>query len=501
VTEDATAPEPLTEGERTHPLGLLVGFITGIPQLLFPIAAALFGTRDTGVQMPLIIGGVLLASLFFRWIAWLRFRFHLDEDDIRIERGILNRTVRSTPYDRIQDVSIEEKPLARLLGLGEVKFETGGGGKEGEDAKLSYVSMDRAEALRETIRARKADAGVAVVEEIAEERPPVFAMDTARLVTLGLYSFSLIIFAVLGGLAQQFDFLLPFDWWEFENWIGMAEENGVDITHINRSAQLTGALFALAGLIAIGFGTGIIRTFLKEYGFRLDRTERGFRRRRGLLTKTDVVMPVSRAQAASIVTGPIRKRRGWHALKFVSLAQDSKEESDFMAAPLAKLDEIWPIAAQTGITPPDAETPFRKSRFGWWATGLVGFSIVMIIATLAAMVFAEAPFRLAGWLLLLPLLFLPLAWLEWRHYGDLTDARQLYVRQGWWRQRLSIAPQLKVQSAEISQGPIARMLGLSTLHFGIAGGSLAFAALPLAEARAIRDAVMATVAPVDFSKA
>jgi putative membrane protein len=153
VNEAIASEAQLTEGERLHPLGLLVSFITGLPQLFLPLAAALVGTRDSSIGMPLIFGGVLLISLFFRWLSWLRFRFHLDEDDIRIERGILNRTVRSIPYDRIQDVSIEEKPLARLLGLGEVKFETGGG--EGEDAKLSFVGMDRAKALRETIRLSK----------------------------------------------------------------------------------------------------------------------------------------------------------------------------------------------------------------------------------------------------------------------------------------------------------------------------------------------------------
>lgn len=497
MSEQAEAQEPLTEGERTHPLGLLIGFVTGIPQLIFPMVAALFGTRGAGISMPLIIGAVLLVSLFFRWIGWLRFRFHLDEDEIRIERGILNRTVRSISYDRIQDVSIEQKPLARLFGLGEVAFETGGG--DGEDAKLSFVAMDRAEALRETIRERKADAGVAVPAVGERETPPVFAMETDRLVTLGFYSFSLVIFAVLGGLAQQFDFLLPFDWWDFKHWIGLAEDRGVDITHIDRSVQLIGALFALAALIVIGILTGIVRTVLKEYGFRLDRTPRGFRRRRGLLTRTDVAMPVNRVQAAVVVTGPVRKLRGWHALKFVSLAQDSKEESDFMAAPLAKLDEIWPIVGETGLTQPEADTAFRKSRFLWWASGLAGLTFVMIVATAATTIFADAPFRLAGWMLAVPLLFLPLVWLEWRHYGDLADARQLYVREGWWREKLAIAPQLKVQSAEISQGPIARILGLSKLHFGIAGGSFAFSALPLADARAIRDAVMEKVAPVDFS--
>jgi putative membrane protein len=501
LSEENIAEESLVDGERTHVLGLFVSFITGLPQLFFPIIAAIFGTgsRNNPELIPIVIIGVMLISLLFRWIAWLRFRFHLDEDDIRIEQGILNRTVRSIPYDRIQDVSIEQKPLARLFDLGEVKFETGGG--EGEDAKLSFVSMDRAEALRTTVRARKAEVGGSVTEEVdSEERPPVFVMDNGRLVTLGLYSFSLVIFAILGGLAQQFDFLLPFDWWDFKHWIGMAEERGVSVDGIAAGAGIAGAIFALLALIAIGFATGIIRTFLKEYGFRLDRNERGYRRRRGLLTKTDAVMPVNRVQAANIVTGPVRKRGGWYALKFVSLAQDSKEESDFMAAPLAKLGEIWPIAAETGLQAPDTESIFRKSRFAWWATGLIGLSIGMIVAMSATMIFADAPFSKAVWMLVVPIFFLPIVWLEWRHYGDLVDDRQLYVREGWWRQRLAIAPQVKVQNAEIRQGPIARMLGLSTLHFGIAGGTLAFTALPLAEARAIRDAVMTKVAPVDFSE-
>lgn len=490
---------PLIEGERTHPLGLLIAFIAGVPQLIFPIAAVLYGARDTSFGIPIIITAVLLISLLARWITWLRFRFHLDEDDIRIESGILNRTVRSIPYDRIQDVSIEEKPLARILGLGEVKFETGGG--EGEDAKLSFVTMERAAALRETIRARKsAEISEGVSDIIEREAPPIFAMDNSRLITLGLYSFSLVIFAVLGGLAQQFDFLIPDEVWDFKHWAGMAEDRAENASDFSIGAAAIGALFALVAIITIGVVTGIVRTILTEYGFRLDRTDRGFRRRRGFLTRTDVMMPVNRVQAVNIVTGPIRKRRGWHALKFVSLAQDSKEESDYMAAPLAKLEEIWPITAVPGITPPSAHQPFRKARLIWWATGLIGLALAVLLATAAVVVFTEISFVKAGYLLLLPFLFLPFSWLAWRRYGDMIDDRQLYVQDGWWRQRLSIAPLVNVQSAEIHQGPIARMLGLSTLHFGIAGGNLVFSALPPEQARAIRDQVMAVVAPVDFSE-
>jgi putative membrane protein len=388
--------EPIAEGEgeRLHPLGLFVGFITGIPQLIFPMFAAIFGARKGGFGSIEIIGVVLLISLLFRWIGWLRFRYHLDEDDIRIERGILNRTVRSIPYDRIQDVSIEEKPLARLLGLGEVKFESGGGGGKADDAKLSFVSMERAQALRETIRARKAEvAGPATITSTTADSPPVFAMENRRLVTLGLYSFSLFIFAILGGAAQQLDFLLPFNWWDIKDWVGMAEDRGVSIDGIGNGARMIWAAAALLGLVALGVASGIIRTFLKDYGFRLDRTERGFRRRRGLLTKTDVVMPVNRVQAATIVTGPIRKRRGWHALKFVSLAHDSKEDRDHMAAPLATLDEIWPIMAEAHLLPPAQNLRFARLPKGPW----IDLWLLLSIAILAGVGIAYLVLGIFAW--------------------------------------------------------------------------------------------------------
>jgi putative membrane protein len=492
-------------GQRLHVLGLFVGFITGLPQLIFPIIAAIFGTRGTGDPIISVIAvtAILFFSLFFRWLSWRRFAYHVGEHDVRIESGILSRTARSIPYERIQDVSIEQKPLARLFDLGEVKFETGGG--EGEDAKLSFVDMAEAERLREVVRAQKSGPTVATVEDVepaAAESVPIFAMDARRVFTFGLYSFSLVIFAVLGGLAQQFDFLLPFDWWDFRYWIGLAEERGVTVDNLNGigwSARVILALGALGALAFIGVATGVIRTTLREHGFRLERTAKGFRRRRGLLTLTDAVMPVHRVQAAVIQTGPVRKRRGWHTLKFVSLAQDSKQESNFVAAPFATLAEIWPIAEAARIAAPGDALHFRRGRLIWWLNSLIALTLAMILAMTATMVFADAPFSLAGRVLLIPLLLLPLWWLEWRHYGDATDEAQIYVRGGWWRQKLTIAPQVKVQTVEIAQGPIARSLGLASVHFGIAGGTLEMVALPLETAGAIRDAVMERVSAVDYS--
>lgn len=493
------------EGERLHIVGLVVGFITGLPRLILPIFAAFFGTRgsDNALISVVAVGAILFFSLFFRWLGWMRFRYHIGEHDIRIESGILSRTARSIPYERIQDVSIEQKPLARIMGLGEVKFETGGG--DGDDAKLSFVSVEEANRLREVVRAQKSGA-VAVsgaLEPVeAHDAPPIFAMDGKRVFTLGLYSFSLVIFAVLGGIAQQLDFLLPYDFWDISHWVGLAEQRGVSVDQINGigwAARIIFAVGALASLVLIGFASGVIRSTLREHGFRLDRTAKGFRRRRGLLTLTDAVMPAHRVQAAVVQTGPIRKRRGWHSLKFVSLAQDSKEETNFVAAPFATLGEIWPIAEAAGVAAPHENVVFRKGEGRWWMPYFYFAALILCGPVISLAFFTEATIAQTAniYWLLVPLAFL--LWFNRRNYRDALDGAQIYVREGWWQQRLTIAPQVKVQTAEIVQGPISRRQGLASLNFGIAGGTLEMIALPLETAQAIRDAVMERVAAVDYS--
>ncbi|RRQ52700.1 PH domain-containing protein [Sphingorhabdus wooponensis] len=507
MNEISDAPTEVTaqDGERLHISGLFVGFVSGLPQLLFPVLAAVFGARksDNPALIPIMIAAVLAISLFFRWLAWRRFRYHVGDDDIRVEKGVLSRTARSIPYDRIQDVSIEQKLLARMMGLSEVKFETGGG--DGDDATLRFVTLEEANRLRALIRARKA--GEVVAQDVPhmaepEDAETIFAMDDQRVFILGIYSFSLVIFAVLGGLAQQFDFLLPFEFWDFKRWAGLAEESGVSVNTLN-GVGITGHLIlafgALISLIFIGFATGIVRTFLREHGFRLTQTTKGFRRQRGLFTLTDVVMPTHRVQAAVVQTGPIRKRRGWHSLKFVSLAQDSKEESNYVAAPLATLDELWRISQAAGIAAPDGDERLRKGAALHWVIQWFLFVPPLLIAVGALVIFAHAPLAPTLLPMLLLIIVALLLWLDWRRYRFGLDDQQLYLRRGWWRQRLTLAPQVKVQSIEIAQGPLARRYGLASLKFGVAGGTLEMVALPLSTAQAIRAAVMEKVAAVDYS--
>lgn len=502
---------PPEEWRRTSPLSFAVRAITGLKNLFFPAAALLFGTgaiRGGALWVFPAIVAMILFNALFTWIAWRHFRYRLGGDDIRVERGLFNRTARSVPYERIQDVSLEQKLVPRLFGMAEVKFETGAGGKD--ELTIGYVTEAEADALREVVRARRADEAVPTGEAehpVEEPARPLFAMDLKRLVTFGLFEFSLVVFAVLGGLAQQFDVFLPFDIWDYRRWIELLAGPGDWLRQLGLAAQVIGAVMAVAVLAVVGLVTGVGRTVLRDYGFRLEETPKGLRRRRGLLTRTDVVMPLHRVQALKVTTGIIRRRFGWHGLQVVSLAQDSKSESH-VVVPFAMLEEIASVVAVTGFALPGDSLEWRQAssryRFDKALTAAVPLLLGALLAFFVApLVPDEAPFNAmlpAGVLAALAVFFPLREHFLWRHDRHALDSTQIYARRGWLAPRLDVAHRVKLQTVEIVQGPIARRRGYANVKFGVAGGKLEIEGVPLAEAQAIRAAVLDSIAAVDFSR-
>src|SRR3712207_8564933 len=65
----------------------------------------------------------LFRSFALSLLSWLRFRYGFGERDIVIQSGVLNRQRRVIPFDRVQDIDIEQRFLARLFGAAKVRSE------------------------------------------------------------------------------------------------------------------------------------------------------------------------------------------------------------------------------------------------------------------------------------------------------------------------------------------------------------------------------------------
>lgn len=501
------------EARRTDPRTFFVRAIGMLGQLAIPIAIASYSILDEGNILDLAVYFLPIAflfvggSLFLAYLSWRRFTYRVGDEDIRVESGIVSRAARSVPYERIQDVSLEQRLVPRLFGLVEVKFETGSGG--GEDLKLSYLRESDGERLRELVRERREgetsaeqagdSPGETPVDQPAQSEPAhaLFSMDTQRLFKFGLFEFSLAIVAVLFGVTQQFEFLLPFELWDLDAWQQQLAGPGAYLAGLGPAAQVVGAIIATLSLIFVGFATGIIRTFTREWGFILEKTPRGFRRRRGLFTKTDVVMPVHRVQALKIGTRFLRYRFGWHGLKFVSLAQDAGQSSH-VVAPFAQLEEIDPIIRSAGFHPPDPGLDWHRASTRYRTDSVVLESAIPLLATIPVAIFAPAPFIAIP--LTLAVIFALANLYGWQFHRHAIDAKQVFSTRGYLSPSTQISSKVKLHSVELSQGPIAQRRGYATLHLGLAGGTFSIPGIPVERARELRSTVIESIAETDFSK-
>jgi putative membrane protein len=505
------------EERRLHPATLMLAIPKLGPQSLnmLPAFAAIGVTGNWAWIVPAILAFLIL-SLISSLISWLRFTWRVDEDDIAITSGVFSRNHRTIPFDRIQDVNIEQGLFARLLGLAKVTLETGGGGGgKDEEGALNAIALEDAAALRDHIRAHRsakaavplAAAGPASATLAAEAEPvawgrELFAMTPQRLLVAGIFNFSLAIMAVLFGAIQTFDDLLPFDPFEVEVWIDLANQFGLEAWV--RTHQWLTLIGGLAALLVLGMVTGLVRMIMANWGFRLERTERGFRRTRGLTTRTDVVIPAARVQGAVVSSGFIGRRFGWHSLALQSLASDGKDEADHAVAPFAKLTEIDAILGELGLDRANLEeAPHRRDDAWQTVHPIEALGGVVVAAILALLAIANLPSIIAtlageeiaivAWipatLIFLTLLMLAVSWLDWRNQRWTFDGRVLHIVRGALTRTHYVLPARNVQSADLAIGPVMRRFGVATLVLGVPGGSMGqhrIAALALPLARVLR---------------
>ena len=462
VTHDQLVPP-----ERLHPLYLLTGLGQSLKSAwgLFAGGAVLAAQGSRSLAILLVLGSIAvsLGGLFLRW---LKLEYRVGPDEIRIDSGFLHRTSRAIPFDRVTDVDLEQGPVQRLLGLAKVKLETGASaGSKEEEGVLHTISLARAEALREHIRARKGIASIPPAAIAEAEARSIYAMDTQRVLTAGLFNFSLAVIAGLFGATQTIGQPWGIDPFQRTFWLDLLARSE-PLQRLVMSHQMVTILAGSVLLILLGIGTGLIRTVLREYGFRLDRTETGFRRRRGLLTLTDVSIPAKRAQAAILGSGPVRQYFGWWVLKLQSLAQDGGK-GDHVVAPLAHDDEAAAILAS--LNWPSAPTggewrPVARAYF----TSFIGILAPAAILTLIGVPFLGpvALLWLAG-----AALAIVMRWLDWRQTRYALDGGSLFVETGWWRRRRNIVHVRKIQSIDLTESWWTRLFGICTLRLGIAGGS------------------------------
>ena len=91
---------------------------------------------------------VLLALVVFAgWLQRIGTQYVVSNERINIRHGILSRTDHSTSYDRLQNVSTRQSPIERMLGVGNVDFDTAAS----DDYEFAFLGIDDPAKLQKLI--------------------------------------------------------------------------------------------------------------------------------------------------------------------------------------------------------------------------------------------------------------------------------------------------------------------------------------------------------------
>ena len=91
---------------------------------------------------------ILLLVIFALWLVWRFQQFRITDENVEVKKGIIFRSQRRAPLDRVQGVNLTRPFPARLAGMAKLTLEGAG---TGADVALEYLATNRAESVRADI--------------------------------------------------------------------------------------------------------------------------------------------------------------------------------------------------------------------------------------------------------------------------------------------------------------------------------------------------------------
>lgn len=147
---------------RVVPYWLLSGLLSAVVLCGFMVGGvALVRSQAPDWSLAAIIaasvfGGVLVGwSLISPYLAYVRWRFTVDQELMLMRYGIIFHEERTIPISRMQHVDLTRGPVERLFGLATLVVFTAG--NEGSAFRLPGVAALRAGELRDQILAARGD--------------------------------------------------------------------------------------------------------------------------------------------------------------------------------------------------------------------------------------------------------------------------------------------------------------------------------------------------------
>ena len=443
--------EAVLEG-RLHPLAVLVIARRFVGVSMIP-ALALFLSAGTRVIVP-ALAVALLVGLPLAILSWWRFRYRVAGGRLELHSGVVSRSVRTIPLERVRGIDVTEPFLHRLLGLVRVEVEAAAGGGESAELSLAAVSRAQADALREALLGSARAVGEGVAEPV-----PLYRATPGLLALGGVTSLSYLLApAAIVGVVFNLADDLP------GRFVEQAAEAAADRFPTDAvGLELIGA--AVVGLVLAAAVAGSLLAAS-----------------RGLFTRRLVHLDRARIRGADVRDTLLRRPFGLAAVTAIAAGVRGRSGGTLLA-PVIRAGDLPALLRAVDSAAADPSAPLaahpcaaRSRRFA----RALALPLAALVVAVALGAWWGAALALAA-LALAALLALD----RYRQLGHAFDGRRLSLREGSLRRRRSELDPAAAVSFELRTSPGQRRAGVGTLTVHLGQGAGSRRALDLGEEQAV----------------
>ncbi len=393
------------------------------------------------VLLALAGGLVLVVGAFF--LSWRMHSFRVTDEAVEVRSGILFRTHRKAKLDRVQGVGLSKPFLPRLFGAARLDVNVAG---QSADVKLEYLSTGPAEKLRRDVLTLASGARLAEGEAALPGAAPAgVASPTDGAITRHVVD-------------RANDFLspeLPADQAPPESIVRIPLGRLIASTIVNEGTLIVlavvvvgvvmlanGSSWVIFTLIpaVLGIGSYYWSTITKSLRYSIAGTPSGVRIGFGLLSTSNDTLPPGRVHAVQISQPLLWRPFGWWQVKInkagLSAEAAAGGKGNTTVLPVGTLQDATAVV-QLMLEGADVDSTFEQVESAMMRPGRSGFVL--------------AP-RRARWID-------PVAW---RRTGYALRPNLLVFRTGVLWRKLTILPLARIQSVQVTQGPLERLLRLAS---------------------------------------
>lgn len=485
---------------RLHPSTVLFAFLTQIRLFVVPGLLVLVGASSRGVEwwMPRVLPGdnwwepwmmlLIIPNALVALFRYLTYRYRYEDKELVIRSGLIFRRERHVPYARIQNIDAVQNVLHRVIGVADVKIETGGG--DTAEATMSVLPMTAFHEMRARVFGERHAAPLVPEDGAApaEGAEPAVTTGSPRpLLGLGIRELLLCgfienrgAFVIAAGLGVLWE--LGVAEWMLAPLVGDLPEGRGGLRGLVRTLvaddgvitplRVVLSIAAFAGVLllirVLSMGWAVVRL----YGYRLTLDGGDARSEFGLLTRVAATVPLHRVQALTVYESMLHRWFGRVAVRVDTAGGrrnevDTNADREFIAPilPRAALDGFVQaiVGEEIGAVrwQPAARGAFRREVKGWLFT---------------AAVIALPAVALFGWWSA-PLVGLLAAWAivgaqrTVAHLGWATTADAVMVKRGWLTRRMVVVRFAKMQTVTRRASGFDRRWRMASLHVDTAGAT------------------------------